>query len=347
MADPHCRSRNEGLGWQTLEWVSGDVAVGMSIPRKPRCMTKSGHLDPRLTSLLQSLRERIRRYVVWDSLLAVAAVVLAAFWLGLALDYLPVQLGGTEMPRLARSLLLLIVAAIVLAILIRMLIGRLSRPLPDDSLALLVERHHPKLGGRLVTAVQLNEPGRQGDSHSSLLLQEVHEQAAAAIDEVDPNRVFRREPLVRKAMIAGPLALCALVFLIISPQAFGRAASRLTLLSDEPWPRRAQLEMVGVELPVVSASDEQSDAPDLIEFNEKADSIASREQWHAADSRQSGGCGVTGVVHGLLPHRFRYSRSIQHAARRSDRGGLSILCARRSAAERIERIVLAGRAGTR
>ena len=210
MADPHCRSRNEGLGWQTLEWVSGDVAVGMSIPRKPRCMTKSGHLDPRLTSLLQSLRERIRRYVVWDSLLAVAAVVFAAFWLGLALDYLPVQLGGTEMPRLARSLLLLIVAAIVLAILIRMLIGRLSRPLPDDSLALLVERHHPKLGGRLVTAVQLNEPGRQGDSHSSLLLQEVHEQAAAAIDEVDPNRVFRREPLVRKAMIAGPLALCAL-----------------------------------------------------------------------------------------------------------------------------------------
>ncbi len=252
-------------------------------------MTKPGYLDPRLTSLLQSLRQRIRRYVVWDSLLAVAAVVLSAFWLGLALDYLPVQLGGTEMPRLARTLLLLVVAAAVVAILLRMLVGRLSRPLPDDSLALLVERHHPKLGGRLVTAVQLNEPGREGDSHSPALLQEVHDQAAAAIDEVDPNRVFRKEPLVRKAMIAGPLALCALAFLVISPQAFGRAASRLTLLSDEPWPRRAQLEMVGVELPVISASDELSSAPELIEFDDKVIRLPQGSSGTSADSRQSGG----------------------------------------------------------
>ncbi|MFK8113389.1 MAG: polyketide synthase [Rubripirellula sp.] len=223
-------------------------------------------LDPRLTSLLESLRTRVRRYVVWDSVLAVAAVVLSAFWIGLALDYLPVQLGGTEMPRLARTLLLLVVAAIVVGIVAKMLIGRLSQPLPDDSLALLVERHHPELGGRLVTAVQLNEPDRTGDSHSADLLRHVHDEAAAAIDKVDPNRVFRWEPLMRKGMVAGPLALFALLFLVISPQSFARAASRLTLLSDEPWPRRAHLEMVGVELPVVSAADDETDVPELIEF---------------------------------------------------------------------------------
>ena len=204
-----------------------------------------------------------------DSALAVAGVVLGAFWIGLALDYLPVQLGGTEMPRLARSILLCVVAAIVGAILVIMLVGRLKQPLPDDSLALLVERHHPKLGGRLVTAVQLNEPERSGDSHSPQLLKAVHDQATAVIDEVDPNRVFRWEPLVRKGLIAGPLALMAIAFLIISPQNFARAASRLTLLSDEPWPRRAQLEMVGVELPVVSASDEESIAPELIAFTDR------------------------------------------------------------------------------
>ncbi len=227
------------------------------------------YLDPRLSSLLESLRHRVRRYVVWDSLLTVAAVILSAFWIGLALDYLPVQLGGTEMPRLARIVLLLVVAVAVVGILVTMLLGRLKRPLPDDSLALLVERHHPTLGGRLVTAVQLNEPGRTGDSHSPKLLKEVHDQAAAAIDQVDPNRVFRWEPLVRKAMVAGPLAIFALLFLVISPQAFGRAASRLTLLSDEPWPRRAHLEMVGVELPIVSASEDESSAPELIEFVDK------------------------------------------------------------------------------
>ncbi len=232
-------------------------------------MAAPKYLDPRLSTLLDSLRARVRRYVVWDSLLAVVAVVLSAFWIGLALDYAPVWLGGTEMPRLARLILLLSVAAILVGIVAKMLIGRLGRPLPDDSLALLVERHHPELGGRLVTAVQLNEPGRHGDSHSPKLLQQVHDQAAAAIDQVDPNRIFRWEPLLRKAMVVGPLALLSLLLLIFSPSAFARAASRLSLLSDEPWPRRAELEMVGVELPVVTASDEQAEAPELIQFNDR------------------------------------------------------------------------------
>ena len=231
-------------------------------------MTSKQQLDPSLTSLLQTLRNRVRRYVVWDSILAVLAVLLSAFWIGLALDYLPVQLGGTEMPRLARTILLATVAIGVFAILIKMLAGRLKRALPDDSLALLVERHHPSLGGRLVTAVQLNEAGRTGDSHSKNLLDQVHAEAAAEIDNVDPNRIFRWEPLLRKLMVAGPLAIAAVVFLILSPQAFALAASRLTLLTDDPWPRRAELQMVGVELPVVTASDDKTLPPELREFTD-------------------------------------------------------------------------------
>ncbi len=233
-------------------------------------MAAPQHLDPRLSKLLESLRGRIRRYVLWDSVLAIAAVILSAFWIGLALDYLPVWLGGTEMPRLARLMLLVLVAAIIIGIVVKMLIGRLGRPLPDDSLALLVERHYPELGGRLVTAVQLNEPGRKGDSHSPKLLEEVHDQAAAAIEKVDPNRIFRWEPLLRKAMIVGPLALLSLLLLIFSPSSFARAASRLTLLSDEPWPRRAHLEMVGVELPIIKAADAESGAPQLVPFVDRA-----------------------------------------------------------------------------
>ena len=232
-------------------------------------MAAPQYLDPRLSTLLESLRSRIRRYVVWDAGLAIAAVILSAFWIGLAIDYLPVRLGGTEMPRLARLILLLVVAGIIVGIVATMLIGRLGRPLPDDSLALLVERHHPELGGRLVTAVQLNQPGRDGDSHSPKLLEEVHDQAAAAIDQVDPNRIFRWEPLLRKGMIVGPLLLLSLLLLIFSPTAFARAASRLTLLSDDPWPARAHLEMVGIELPTVNAADEESEVPELVEFNDR------------------------------------------------------------------------------
>ena len=230
----------------------------------------SSYLDPQLVDLLGSLRQRVKRYVVWDSILAILVVGLIAFWVGLAMDYLPVLMGGTEMPILARTILLLIVAALIVGIVAKLLIGRLNRPLPDDSLALLVERQHPEIGGRLVTAVQLNQPGRSGDSHSRELLKRVHREAAAVVDEVDPNRVFRWEPLVRKAMIVGPLALCMLGFAIISPNAFGRALGRLSLLSDEPWPRRAHLEMVGVELPRVTASEESVSEPELLEFEDQA-----------------------------------------------------------------------------
>ena len=233
-------------------------------------MASTRYLDPRLATLLDSLRWRIRRYVLWDSLLAILAVVLSAFWIGLALDYLPVRLGGTEMPWLARLILLLLVTAITSAIVLRMLIGRLGRPLPDDSLALLVERHHPELGGRLVTAVQLHQPGRHGDSHSPRLLDQVHDQATAAIELVEPNRIFRWEPLLRKAMVVGPLGLLSLLLLVFSPASFARAASRLTLLSDDPWPRRASLEMVGVELPIITASEDESEASKLIPFADKS-----------------------------------------------------------------------------
>ena len=231
-------------------------------------MPRSNQLDPQLASLLQSLRRRVRRYIVWDSLLAILVVILAAFWIGLGLDFLPVQLGGTEMPRSARSVLLIIVGALLIGILTLLLVARLRRPLPDDSLALLIERQHPQLGGRLVTAVQLTRPGRTGDSHAAALLSRVHREAAAAVARVEPNRIFRWQPITRKAAIAGPLAVAAIGLAIFSPQTFARAASRLTLLSDTPWPRQAQLEMVGIELPVISAADQEVETSRLIEFQD-------------------------------------------------------------------------------
>ena len=55
------------------------------------------------------------------------------------------------------------------------------------------------------------------------------------MDEIDPNRVFRTRPLLQKLAVAGPLGVAALVFLVLSPQAFALAALRLTLLTDAPW----------------------------------------------------------------------------------------------------------------
>jgi hypothetical protein len=225
-------------------------------------------LHPELKSLLQSLRQRVRRYVVLDSLLAILAVVLGGFWLGLLVDYLPVKLGGTEMPRLARGLLLAAVALIVLLIVGRLLIARLIRPLPDDSLALLFERHYPQLGGRLITAVQLTRPDRSGDAHSPELLKMVHREASQSVDQLDPGRVFRLAPLVNKASIALPLLGLAIAMAVVSPSSFTQAAARLTLMSDARWPRQASLEMVGVDLPVITPSSEESAEMQRLSFED-------------------------------------------------------------------------------
>lgn len=232
-------------------------------------MPRETRLDPKLASLLRSLRNRARRTVVWDSLLLLAAVLLLGFWVGLAIDFLPVQVGGTEMPRSARTVLLTVVGLVAAAVLVRSLWGRLVRKLPDDSLALLVERHHPVFAGRLVTTIQLCQPGRTGDAHAEGLLAIVHREAASMVDRVDPDRIFRRDPLVKKAVLVVPLAAAVVMLAAISPPTFLQAAGRLSLWSDVPWPRKANLEMVGVELPKVSAEESAEPVTELVTFDEK------------------------------------------------------------------------------
>lgn len=226
-------------------------------------------LDPQLRALLASIRRQVRQYIFADSLLAVSALVLLAFWIGCLIDYLPVRLGGTEMPRSARALWLSGVSICGLVLIGRLLWGRLRKPLRDDSLALLVERQHPELGGRLVTAVQLTQENRAHDMHEPALLRRVHAEAAAAAALIHPKRIFRWEPIWRKAWVVAPLAIATVAFASVSPSSFARAASRLLLLSDSPWPRQAALSMIGVELPAVSADENDATPSSLVEFSER------------------------------------------------------------------------------
>ncbi|MEM0927124.1 MAG: polyketide synthase, partial [Planctomycetota bacterium] len=96
----------------------------------------------------------------------------------------------------------------------------------------------------------------------------VHEQASQQTGAIEPKRIFRQRPLVQKSLIAAPLLLFVLVFALVSPQSFAIAASRLSLLSDQRWPRRASLEMVGVDLPLVVASSQEQLDPDRLRFDD-------------------------------------------------------------------------------
>jgi len=230
--------------------------------------------DSSIQSLLARLRLQVRRYIVWDSLLAVIAVIAAAFWIAFLVDYLPVRIGGSEMPRSARTVVLIATLIVAGGCVWRFLISRMRRDLPNDSLALLIERHHPEIGGRLVTAVQLGDSPREGDSHSPTFLRQVNEEIGGQIERVDLKRIFRPEPIRQKLTLVVPLVLAMLAMAIASPQTFGRAVSRLTLLSDSPWPRQAQLEMIGVEVPIISALETDEGATELVEFRDSVVRLA-------------------------------------------------------------------------
>src|SRR6478672_6770682 len=112
-------------------------------------------LSSDLQSLLAGLRWRIRLYI-WAEGIALAVIWLGAmFWVGFGLDYLPVLMGGSEMPAMPRGVLLAATGIVLARILYRWIGRRAFVPIGDRSLALLLERRFFQFNDSLVTAVEM------------------------------------------------------------------------------------------------------------------------------------------------------------------------------------------------
>src|SRR5262245_37189694 len=94
------------------------------------------------------LRMLVRLYSLAEGVAAVVIAVGLGFWLGLVIDWLFEPSAGIWM------LMWLAVVAAGLGTGWRYIGRRLSVPLPDDSLALLVERQYPQLREGMITTVQ-------------------------------------------------------------------------------------------------------------------------------------------------------------------------------------------------
>src|SRR5262249_37777734 len=104
-----------------------------------------------IDSLLARLRRRIRAYVWMDGLAVSLVVVAASFWLSLAIDW------TFEPPKALRIALLVVVAAAVCWVIVRLIFERLLVRLSDKNLALLVERRFGQFRDSLLTAVELGQ----------------------------------------------------------------------------------------------------------------------------------------------------------------------------------------------
>ncbi len=211
-------------------------------------MTSNQQLDPRLTALLSRLRWRIRVYV-WLEGLALGVIWLGlTFWIALALDYLPVLAGASEMPRAARAVVLAIVAAGLAYILFHWVFRRAFVPLANRSMAVLLERRFGMFRDSLVTSVELTERPDHAETFDASMLAHTSQEALSDVDRVQLGAVFNFRPLARSLFGAAILLGTIAVFYGQNQQALAVWVHRAYLLRDEAWPRSALIQVVGVEL---------------------------------------------------------------------------------------------------
>ncbi len=205
-------------------------------------------LTPYPRSLLAGLRWRIRLYV-WLEGLALAVIWLGLmFWISLGLDYLPVLVGASEMPAVARGVLLLATGAALAWILYQFVLRRAFVRMADRSMALLLERKFTGFHDSLVTAVEMADVPDHASSFSRDLLSKTSDEAFEAAGEVRYGSVMNYGRLNLRLLAAVALAISVFAFWGANREAFATATNRIYLLSDEAWPRSAKIEIEGIEV---------------------------------------------------------------------------------------------------
>ncbi|HUE73625.1 MAG TPA: hypothetical protein VMP01_22295 [Pirellulaceae bacterium] len=215
-------------------------------------------LTPEIQRALGGVRRRIRWYV-WVEGLSLAVIwVGSMFWLALALDYLPVLVGASEMPAVARGVVLAVVAAVLAFILYRWIWRRMVVPLRDHSMALLLERKNEDLQDSLVTTVELSEFPAHAAEFDPEMLAHTTDVARQGIRGIRPGRIFNYGPLALRVALALGLIGSIGGFAAVEGKTVTQAARRLYLLSDDPWERNAQIEVVGIEVQQAAAPGEST-----------------------------------------------------------------------------------------
>ena len=203
--------------------------------------SSSDRISGPIRSTLSGLRRRLRLYVLIEGL-AMAGIWLAAmFWIGLAIDYLPVLLGASEMPRSSRLVLLSLVMAVLFYIVFRWIFRRCFVRLSDRSMALLLERQFAGFRDSLVTVVELVGRQKEQPGLTQEMLLQSQQQALQSLRTVQLRKIFNPVPLVRKLILVVILAISLLGLAYLAGDSFFLAWKRLYLLSSEDWPRQTEI----------------------------------------------------------------------------------------------------------
>ena len=207
--------------------------------------TSPTQTPPSITARLAKLRRMIRFYVAAEGAGLCIAITGALFWFSLAFDWL------FEPTKNVRLVGLGLLAAILLFFVYRHLARRLLAKLSDQNMAALLERRYASLNDHLLTAVEL-----AGDAPPSSAAQEMlrhtKDHAATLAEQTSLSGVFRRAPLFRSLALSCVALLSVGMFTLFSTDAFGTWFNRTILLTDDQWPRDAEIFVDGFTLDKVT-----------------------------------------------------------------------------------------------
>jgi hypothetical protein len=194
-------------------------------------------LPPAVRRILDQVRRLVRAYVWVEGLALVVVLFGVAFWAGLAFDWM------FEPSPAVRRWILVGIGAAAIYVVYRYLLRRVFVPISDSSAAVLLERRFPALREHLLTAVDAASTDRAATFNPELVSQ-TQRAAVEAVAGIQPREIFNRGPLTRSLAAAALLLTSIVGFALFVPSAFGFWLERVAF-SDEPWPRRVLLEVVG------------------------------------------------------------------------------------------------------
>ncbi|MCC9604449.1 hypothetical protein LOC68_27985 [Blastopirellula sp. JC732] len=228
-----------------------------------------------LRELLSSLRRRIRLYVFLEGLALLIVWLAVTYWIGLAVDYLPVTFGASEMPRGARIVCLVAIYGVSAYIFYRWILVRLLTRMSDTSMAILIERRYPEFHESLLTAIESPVEEELTDvAFREGMIRRSVSQAVESSRQVKLNEIFNPWPLTRNIVLAILLLISIGVFAFTSFDSFQIWGRRLYLLSDEAWPRLARIEVVGVEVTRPAGAADGVTAAEVVETIPFKDGVA-------------------------------------------------------------------------
>jgi len=202
-------------------------------------------LAPGILVALEGLRARIRRYVWLEGLTSGLTWLGVAFWASLAVDWF------FEPAREVRIGVLVVAVAALLGVLVRLIGRRAFVPLTNGNMATVLERRFGRLNDSLLTAVVLTGRALEPEKCNPDMLAHTCREAAERIEGVELRQVFNPAPLRRSSSGAALFALSIVLLAGLLPETLGVWARRNLLFSDELWPRKTHLEVVGFQGGVV------------------------------------------------------------------------------------------------